>query len=92
MADGFQKRRLKCEKLTDDRQQTTNAKWCQKATLPLAQLCQQEKFEVSKGIIRSPMNVLNNEGAYKDSKNTYLCSKYMLDIKTNFKNRKYFFL
>ena len=33
MADGFQRRRLKCEKLTDDRQQTTE---CQKPTLPLA--------------------------------------------------------
>ena len=32
----FQRRRLKCEKLTDDRQQTTDAKWCQKPTLPLA--------------------------------------------------------
>jgi hypothetical protein len=28
--------RLKCEKLTDDTQQTTDAKWCQKLTLPLA--------------------------------------------------------
>ena len=37
LADGFQRRRLKCEKLTDDRQQTTDAKWCQKPTLPLAQ-------------------------------------------------------
>jgi hypothetical protein len=37
LADGFQRRRLKCEnlKLTDDRQQTTYAKWCQKLTLPL---------------------------------------------------------
>ena len=26
LADGFQRRRLKCEKLTDDRQQTTDAK------------------------------------------------------------------
>ena len=26
MADGFQRRKLKCEKLTDDRQQTTEAK------------------------------------------------------------------
>jgi hypothetical protein len=24
MAEGFQRRRLKCEKMTDDRQQTTN--------------------------------------------------------------------
>ena len=26
MAEGFQRRRLKCEKLTDDRQRTTDAK------------------------------------------------------------------
>ena len=26
LADGFQRRRLKCEKLRDDRQQTTDAK------------------------------------------------------------------
>ena len=31
LADGFQRRRLKCEKLTDD-----DAKWWQKLTLPLA--------------------------------------------------------
>ena len=36
MAEGFQSRRLKCEKLTDDRQQTTDTKWWQKLTLPLA--------------------------------------------------------
>ena len=36
MAEGFQRRLLKCEKLTDDRQQTTDAKWWQKLTLPLA--------------------------------------------------------
>jgi hypothetical protein len=33
LAEGFQRRRLKCEKLTDDRQQTTDAKWWQKLTL-----------------------------------------------------------
>jgi hypothetical protein len=27
LADGFQRRKLKCEKLTDDRQQTMDAKW-----------------------------------------------------------------
>ena len=32
----FQRRRLKCEKLTDDGRQTTDAKWWQKLTLPLA--------------------------------------------------------
>jgi hypothetical protein len=32
----FQRRRLKCEKLTDDRRRTTDAKWWQKLTLPLA--------------------------------------------------------
>jgi hypothetical protein len=36
LTDGFQRRGLKCEKLTDDRQQTTDNKRCQKSTLPLA--------------------------------------------------------
>jgi hypothetical protein len=36
MVEGFQRRRLKCEKLTDDRRRTTDAKWWQKLTLPLA--------------------------------------------------------
>jgi hypothetical protein len=36
LAEGFQRRRLKCEKLTDDRWQTTDVKWWQKLTLPLA--------------------------------------------------------
>jgi hypothetical protein len=34
LAEGFQRRRLKCEKLTDDK--TTDAKWWLKLTLPLA--------------------------------------------------------
>ena len=36
MAEGFQRRRLKCEKLTDDGRQTTDAKRWQRLTLPLA--------------------------------------------------------
>jgi hypothetical protein len=36
LAEGFQRRRLKCERLTDDGWQTTDAKWWQKVTLPLA--------------------------------------------------------
>jgi hypothetical protein len=36
MAEGFQRRRLKCEKLTDDRWRTTDAKWWQNLILPLA--------------------------------------------------------
>jgi len=36
LAKRFQRRRLKCEKLTDDRWRTTDAKWWQKLTLPLA--------------------------------------------------------
>ena len=36
LAKGFQRRRLKCEKLTDDRRWTTDAKWWQMLTLPLA--------------------------------------------------------
>jgi hypothetical protein len=36
MDEGFQRRRLQCEKLTDDRRRMTDAKWWQKLTLPLA--------------------------------------------------------
>ena len=36
LAEGFQRRKLKCEKLTDDRRQKTDAKWRQKLTSPLA--------------------------------------------------------
>ena len=36
LAEGFQRRRLKCEKLTDDRLRTTDDKCWQKLTLPLA--------------------------------------------------------
>jgi hypothetical protein len=36
LAEGFQRRGLKCEKLTDDRPRTMDAKWWQKLTLPLA--------------------------------------------------------
>jgi hypothetical protein len=36
LAKGFQRRYLKCEKLADDGRQTTDAKWWQKLTLPLA--------------------------------------------------------
>ena len=36
LAEGFQRRRLKYEKLTDDRRRTPDAKWWQKLTLPLA--------------------------------------------------------
>ena len=36
LAEGFQRRKLKCEKLTDDRRWTTDANWWQKLTLPLA--------------------------------------------------------
>ena len=36
LAKGFHRRRLKCEKLMDDRRRTTNAKWWQKLTLPFA--------------------------------------------------------
>jgi hypothetical protein len=35
LAEGFQRRRLKCEKLTDDWWRTTDAKWWLKLTLPL---------------------------------------------------------
>jgi len=36
LAMRFQRRSLKCEKLTDDRRWTMDAKWWQKLTLPLA--------------------------------------------------------
>jgi hypothetical protein len=36
LTEQFQRGRLKCEKLTDDGRQTTDAKWWQKLTLPLA--------------------------------------------------------
>ena len=36
LAERFQRRRLKCEKLTDDRRRTTDAKRWQKFTLLLA--------------------------------------------------------
>jgi hypothetical protein len=36
LAKRFQRRRLKCEKLTDDRRRTTDAKWWQKLKLPWA--------------------------------------------------------
>jgi hypothetical protein len=36
LAEGFQRRRLKCERLKDDGWQTTDAKWWLKVTLPLA--------------------------------------------------------
>ena len=38
----FQRRRLKCETLTDDRRRTTDAKWWQKLTLPLARWAKQQ--------------------------------------------------
>jgi hypothetical protein len=36
LAEGYQRRSLKCEKLTNDRRRTTDDKWWQKLTLPLA--------------------------------------------------------
>jgi hypothetical protein len=44
MAEGFQRRRLKCEKLMDERRRTTDAKWWQKLTLPLARSAKKMKF------------------------------------------------
>ena len=42
LAEGFQRRRLKGENLTDDGPQTTDAKWWQKLTLPLASKAKKE--------------------------------------------------
>jgi hypothetical protein len=44
LAEGFQRRRLKCEKLTDNRRWTTDAKWWQKHTLPLARWAKKSFF------------------------------------------------
>jgi hypothetical protein len=43
LAKWFQRRRLKCEKLTDERQRTTDANWWQKLTLPLARWAKNHK-------------------------------------------------
>ena len=51
LAEGFQRRRLKCEKLTDDRRQTADAKWWQELTLPLARWAKKKNpinYSVSK--------------------------------------------
>ena len=48
LAEGFQRRRLKCEKLTaDDGRQTTDAKWCQKLALPLARWAKKKNVFIS---------------------------------------------
>jgi hypothetical protein len=44
LAEGFQRRRLKCEKLTDDRRSTPDAKWWQKLTLPLARRAKKNNY------------------------------------------------
>ena len=51
LAKGFQRRRLKCEKLMDDRRRmmddgwrTTDAKWWQKLSLPLARWANKIKY------------------------------------------------
>jgi hypothetical protein len=43
LAEGFQRRGLKCEMLTNDRRRTTDAKWWQKLTLPLARWAKNEQ-------------------------------------------------
>ena len=43
LAKGFQRRRLKCEKLTDVRRRKTNTKWWQKLTLPLTMWAKTDK-------------------------------------------------
>jgi hypothetical protein len=44
LAEVFQRRRLKCEKLMDDRRRTTDAKWWQKLTLSLAKWTKNSKY------------------------------------------------
>ena len=46
LAEGFQRRRFKCEKLTDDRRRTTDAKWWQKLTLLLARWAKKIEIHV----------------------------------------------
>jgi hypothetical protein len=48
LTEGFQRRRLKCEKLTDDRWRTTDAKWWQKLTLPLARWAKKLEYDCLK--------------------------------------------
>ena len=51
LAKGFQ-RRLKCEKLTDDRRRTTDAKWWQKLTLPLARRAKKGALDSQSQVIK----------------------------------------
>jgi hypothetical protein len=48
LTEGFQRRRLKCEKLTDDRWRTTDAKCWQKLTLPLARWAKKLEYDCLK--------------------------------------------
>jgi hypothetical protein len=43
LAEGFERRRLKWEELANDRRRTTDAKWWQKLTLPLARWAKKYK-------------------------------------------------
>ena len=62
LAKGFQRRRLKCEKLTDDRLRMTDAKWWQKFILPLARWAKNMNIRslLSNKIITTPININGN--------------------------------
>ena len=46
LAEGFQRRRFKCEKLTDDRRRTTDSKWWQMLTLLLTRWAKKIEIHV----------------------------------------------
>ena len=48
LGEEFQRIRLKCEKLTDDGRQTTDAKWWQNLTLPLARWAKKTALKLDK--------------------------------------------
>ena len=69
LAKRFQRRKLKCEKLTDDGRQTTDATWWQKLTLPLTRWAK-------KGVrIPSRWHVLRDKG--QSNKSIYLADGAM---------------
>jgi hypothetical protein len=70
LAEGFQRRRLKCEKLTDDRRRTTDAKWWQKLTLPLARWSNKNYIETRKDFWLP----LKNYGEFGRNEKNSLCS------------------
>jgi hypothetical protein len=52
LAKRFQRRRLKCEKVTDDRKRTMDAKWWQKLILLLARWAKNDKNETGNILLK----------------------------------------